>query len=128
VVLKFSATFGVIPGYGHGNIGSDAPAEKIVAAVWQQVATEVFASDGIYVSAIVHPSLTVYRSDKGCPEGGEVTATVTGCQNLVVHPEEEAYRAAVIKIITRCKELLQQATVYIEITHADTLYLRDLPA
>lgn len=127
MALRFTATFGVIPGYGHGNVGIETPPERVVASVWQQVAAEVYGSTGIFVGAIIHPSLTVYRPEIGCPEGGEVTATVTGCQNMVAYPDEEAYRDAVISVITRCKEVLQQATVYVEISHADTIYLRDMP-
>lgn len=121
---KFSATLGVVPGYGHGNIGADAPAERIVASAWQQAAAEVMDATGVYVSAVVAPSLTVYATACGCPEGGEVSATVSGCQNLEFCPDSGAYRTAVEAVVARCKKLLRQSTVFIEYTEATTVYLK----
>lgn len=123
--LGFSATFGVVAGYGHDNNAS-APAEVIVAAAWMAAMAEEFGTSGIAVGGVISPSRTAYLAVWGCPEGGEVTATVTGQSNPDFDKDVEVYKAAVLRMCAAVKAALQQNTVRVAFFEVvDFHYLKD---
>jgi len=125
--LRFSATFGVVAGYGHSNENlTPAAAQSIVAEAWQKAAAVVFADRGIYVSSVVVPSKTVYHTDWGCPVGGEVTAAVSGEANPEFTPDMAAWKEAVVAVAKLVKAELQQSTVSLTFSQVDDfVYLAD---
>jgi len=121
-VNSFSATIGVVAGYGHSNEVTDAA--KIVADVWQKKSAEVHESTGIYISAVVSPSLTVYGTNWGCPVGGERTATVSGSANPAFVQDLDAWKQTVLTVVKAVKAELQQSTVVVEFSELnDFVYL-----
>ena len=118
--ISFIATLGINPGYGHSN--QQVSASEIVGRVWQDEAAQVFQECGVYVSAVVIDSKTVYHTDWGCPQGGEVTALITGDCNPQYTPIEE-YKEAVLKVIERCARRLEQSTTQVRFSETELAYL-----
>jgi len=124
--VKFFATFGVVAGYHHENGVTPATAADMVAEAWQEAAADHFAAAGIYISAVVEPSKTVYHTDWGCPVGGEVTATVSGTANPAFVQDMAAWKQAVLTVVKAVKAKLQQSTVAVEFVEVnDFVYLAD---
>jgi len=123
--IKFTATIGVVAGYGHDNTTSTAAAE-IVSAEWQKAAAEIMESTGLYISAVVVDSRTVYHTDWGCPVGGELTATATGSANPAFVQDMDQWKKAVIAVVKLVKARLQQSTVAVEFEEVSSfVYLTD---
>ncbi len=116
--LKFTATFGVVAGYGHNN-DNEANAASLVAKTWQKAAAEMFAAKGIYVSAVVNESKTVYHESWGCPKGGEKTATVSGEANPAFVQDTTKWKQAVIEVCSLVKKELKQSTVAVSFSEVD---------
>ena len=115
-MLKFEATFGIVAGYGHDNSTAADPA-TVVARAWRGALEAEFASSNILVGAVVTAGRVVYPADFGCPEDGEVVATVRGDANPKFVGEGEGktslsdFRDAVIRVTWATKRLLKQARV-----------------
>lgn len=120
---KFFASLGVVAGYGHGNTTvTDANAVAIAGKAWQQAAAAVYKKTGTYVGAMVTPARTVYHTDWGCPNGGEITVAITGECN----PEYtalDAYKAAVLKVLRNTAKKLGQSTTQVCFVDAEFEYL-----
>lgn len=112
-MLKFEVTFGVVAGYGHDNNGNVTDPAAIVATAWREALEAEFAYSGILVGATVSVGRVVYPADFGCPEDGEVVATVRGDANpKFVQPEGlDGFRDAVIRVADATRIALQQERV-----------------
>lgn len=119
--IKFFASMGIIAGYGHEN-STDATPEQIAGEVWQTAAAAVMAATGTYVGAVISASKTVYKTDWGCPVGGENTVSITGECNPE-YTELAAYKAAVIETLRQSAIALGQSTTQICFIEADFEYL-----
>ena len=110
-MLKFEATFGVVAGYGHDNAAAD-PA-TIVARAWREALEAEFSASAILVGAVVTAGRVVYPAGFGCPEDGEVVATVRGDANpKFVQPEKLGeFRDAVVCVADATRVALRQERV-----------------
>lgn len=119
--IKFFASLGVVPGYGHDN-ATDASAVDITGNAWQEAAAQVFAETGIYVGAVITPSRTVYNKDWGCPVGGEITALITGeCNPLYTKLDD--YKKAVVETLRKTAQSLKQSTTQVFFQEGEFEYL-----
>lgn len=118
VTKKFSATFGINKGFFHKNEKENG--QKIVSEVWQKAAEHVFKEKGLFISAVIKNSNTVYHVDKGCPIGGEKTATVEG---LCFDKDIEFWECCVIEVVEIVRKELQQDLVFLEIVEVKNLIL-----
>jgi len=119
--IKFFASLGVIPGYGHDNV-TDSSAVDIAGNAWQEAAAAVFSSTGTYVGAVITPARTVYNKDWGCPVGGEKTVGITGECNPE-YTDLAAYKAAVVETLKRAALALGQSTTQLCFLEAEFEYL-----
>jgi len=119
--IKFFASLGVVPGYGHDNV-TDASAVDIAGNAWQNAAAAVMASSGTYVGAVITPARTVYHTDWGCPVGGEKTVGITGECNPE-YTEVAAYKAAVIETLRQSALALGQSTTQLTFSEVEFEYL-----
>ena len=112
-MLKFEVTFGVVAGYGHDNNGAAADPAAVVATAWREALEAEFAASGILVGAVVSAGRVVYPAGFGCPEDGEIVATVRGDANpKFVQPEKlDDFREAVIRVAEVTRIALQQERV-----------------
>lgn len=126
---SFRATFGVAPGYGEqAETKSQAlglPAISMVAEAWNVAALEVEKAYGLYIPAVLNESRTIYKLEWGCPPGGEVTVTVTGCYNLVHNSAYDLlfWQHSVRRTVEVTKELLKQTTVTLEWFEIEVEYI-----
>lgn len=116
---RFSATVGVNPGYSHANETPD-PVGR-VAAAWAKHAEAVFIATGVYVSANISATKTVYRTEWGCPPGGEDTVTVTGLYDIARHSGPCDWRRAVSSVSRAVGEELRQNTIWLEFSTSDVV-------
>lgn len=113
-MLKFEATFGVVVGYGHDNAAvTSAEAEVIVARAWREAMEAEFKASNILVDATASAGRVVYPSDFGCPEEGEVVATVRGDANPKFVPADklDEFKDAVIRVVDAVRLALKQERV-----------------
>lgn len=122
---KFSATIGVISGYGGNQMLEEAKKYSVfdMGEAWQKAAAEVMNKTGIYVSGNINSSYSVYHTDWGCPVGGEPTYTITGSRNAEFCPNAEKWVEAVTMTTALVKEHFKQSTVTLEFSLVDQLYL-----
>jgi len=121
--VKFFASLGVVPGYGHdNNLLVSASEVDIAGNAWQKAAAAVMAASGIYIGAVITPAHTVYHTDWGCPVGGEVTVLITGECNPV-YTEQAAYKAAVIEVLRQAALTLGQSTTQLSFMEVEFEYL-----
>lgn len=118
-MLKFEATFGVVAGYGHENDTSAADPAALVARAWREALEGEFAASGILVGATVTAGRVVYPASFGCPEDGEVVATVRGDANpKFVEPDKlDEFREAAIRVADATREALRQERVQLSFTN-----------
>ena len=116
--VRFSATIGVVEGYEFNNVHIDS-AKDIVSLVWQKYADIVFDEIVVYVSTIIVESRAIYQEERGCPKGGEKTATVFGEANPLIVEDMELWKKAVIEIIKLIKDELKQESIFLIFTDVD---------
>jgi len=121
--VEFSAVFGVVPGFDHGNEVRAAPLD-LVAAAWDAAAEADRSKHGLYVGAALAERRVLYPRDKGCPEGGEVSVEAMGACNLRCE-ELDAWRSGVLRVAEATRAKLGQATVRVVFRKVDDVLLTD---
>ncbi len=119
--VKYFASLGVVPGYGHDNV-TETNALDIAGNAWQECAAIVHGKTGIYVGAVISPARTVYHTDWGCPKGGEVTVAITGECNPT-YTEVAGFKAAVLETLKLTAQKLGQSTTQLTFQEVDFEYL-----
>lgn len=119
--IKFFASLGVVPGYGHDNVTGENAVE-IAGKAWQESAAEVFKTSGTYVGAVISSAKTVYHADWGCPIGGENTVLITGECNPQ-YTNLDSYKAAVVKTLRGAAKKLEQSTTQLTFQEVEFKYL-----
>jgi len=107
---EFSATFGVVPGFGHDN-DEDDPV-LLVAKIWNKAAAAERSQNGMYIAAVLKICRVLYPQEKGSPEGGEIAVEVTGARNPRCE-DAAAWRESVHRVAEATRTALAQATVRI---------------
>lgn len=121
--VRFNASLGVVAGYGHGNHElTELSALQIAGAAWQKAAAKVMSETGTYVGAVMAPARTVYHTDWGCPEGGEITVSITGECNPE-YTKLEDYKSAVLEVLRETAISLGQSTTQLTFQEVDFHYL-----
>ena len=120
--IKWSLNVGVNPGYSlsdQKSIKEDDFARSCITA-----ADTVERETGVYISCVISPSRAVYKKEWGCPEIGEFSYTVYGTYNPAFSGKEE-YISALEQFATELKKIYGQNAVWIEISPAHLIYLKD---
>jgi hypothetical protein len=118
--VSFTATCGVNAGYNESNSNAK---QGVAQVAWQQAAEEVYASSGVYVSAIITEAKVIYSKNWGCPVGGEAIIIIQGELN----PEfatEKKYKEGVIQTLQKLKEELGQTTAQVVFHEVEMEYLK----
>ncbi|MFC7739422.1 hypothetical protein ACFQX4_27580 [Roseomonas sp. GCM10028921] len=126
--ISWSATMGLIPGYGHDNRPELLPGRRdLLVRLWSAAMEETLEQTGFSVSAVMTDSLVLYPESAGCPVGGEIAVTIAGSSNpaRVGTDQFDAFSAAVRRTVRRVQEGMEQTSVRIEFTRIDrSLYSR----
>lgn len=121
--LKFEIVAGFNNGYS-GNNKDKTQQYEYICELWQRIAKEEFDKSNIYVSAVIHPSKTVYNEFWGCPKGGEDTVTITGVANREFVIDLAEWKDTVLKLAMILKEELAQSTMTCEFSNIELNYLK----
>jgi len=109
--MKFELTFGIVPGYGHGN--KEAPGRKEIVGKCREVMNIVLAETGVLITMNIVPTVAVYSMEHGCPEMGEHTMTANGVWNQEFCKDEAVWQAAVKRFATLIGAAFRQTTIYL---------------
>lgn len=121
---EFSATIGTVAGYqGKDCLSQFKKQENNLEDIWQQKALEIYNQLGVYVSAVIVESKSVYNSEWGCPIGGEPTFTIEGSRNPEFCQNEEQWKDAVVEVVKLVKNHFNQSTVTLNFREVDQYYL-----
>ena len=123
---EFSATIGVIAGYTCEECLKEF--KKIgrleLAKVWQEEAKKEMETSGIYVSAVINYSHSLYAIEWGCPAGGEPTYTLEGSRNPEFCKDSELWKNSVRNIVKAVKEKFKQSTVTLNFRTVEQEYIK----
>ena len=124
---EFSATIGVISGYqGEECLKQFSKIDKLeLAKVWQKEALKEMNNSGIYVSAIINYSHSLYNVYWGCPIGGEPTYTLEGSRNPQFCKDEEKWKQAVRNVVKSVKQHFKQSTITLNFREVEQEYIVD---
>lgn len=126
--IKAMAIIGINAGYHHqNNLSTMSLAE--FGSLYQQIADEVFTETNIYVGACISPVKVEYKTDWGCPIGGEDSIRIEAdCNPSYSNLPEETYmslwREVFIKICRALMKELQQSTVTVSFSSTQLEYLK----
>ena len=118
---KFSIIAGINKGYFHKN-SVDISIEDM-SAILMTVADNLYKSTGIYVSAVVTHSRTLYSIDYGCPPEGEDTFSITGTANPKYVTDIKKWKEVVISYAESIKSILEQEVISLEFCEVNYLTL-----
>ena len=120
--IHWTLTLGLQEGYHTRQ--QEVPALSQIGSVYQEIAEELYQETNIYISASIFPAHTLYRTEWGCPDGGEETVVLMGCCNpAFAHPK--GYEAVLRKLAERLKKRFHQRTILLEILSAQGIYFTD---
>lgn len=119
--VEFNAVIGVIAGYEGNNMVKDFKesgiSESTMGKVWMEEAQKEYErtggenNGGIYISAVVNYSQSLYHKDWGCPDGGEPVFTLEGTANAEFCKNKEAWKESVKNVVLAVKHHFNQSTV-----------------
>ena len=91
---------------------------------YQKVALHIEEIYGVYISAVIWPSNTIYKNEWGCPKGGEITYTLSGSCNPVF-ADLKKYREALLQLTKALRLEFKQSTLLLEMVPAEVYYDRE---
>lgn len=119
--ISWTITTGIKSGYELDS--QQKPDLDDAAHTYQVLADETLTETGVYISAVITSSRTVYNKAWGCPEDGEYTITFSGtCNPTFSKPEQ--YLKALHILAERIKRNFHQATLLLEIVPVHLEYFR----
>ena len=119
--LKWTITIGTVPGYGMSE--QERMNEKEFTEKYRTIALEVEEETGIYISCVFYNSRTVYKTEWGCPEEGELTYTLSGSCNREFS-EPDKYCKALKLLAGKLKAGFEQSTVLLEMVPMEEVYYK----
>lgn len=120
--LRFEIVSGVNEGYFHDNKYSSVV--NFTASLWQKIARKEFETSGVYISAVIKSSKTVYHEAWGCPKGGEETVVITGVANKEFVDNIDKWKNTVIKLAKQLKKEFKQSTLTCEFLETELHYFK----
>lgn len=115
---KFQFTIGVTEGYFHNNENVNINFVKII----DKCAREVEKIFGIYIAFNIIPTITLYKTEWGCPDDGEKTYTLLAIRNPQFNNNSMHWQSVCIAIVNELKNELNQSTVTCEFSKVDITY------
>lgn len=122
VTDKFKFTIGVTEGYFHNNENANI---VNFAALVDLCAKQIEKQNGIYIAFNILPAITVYKSEWGCPTGGENTYTLSAIRNPRFNNDCMIWKSCCRDVMKLLKQKLKQTTVTCEFTDVNIEYYCD---
>lgn len=115
---KFEFTIGVTEGYFHNNENANINFIHLV----DKCSREVEELTGIYISFNIIPTITLYKTEWGCPEGGEKTYTISAVRNPKFNDDKDKWKDSCTDVMLKLKNELKQSTVMSEFSEIQVRY------
>lgn len=115
---KFEFTIGITEGYFHNNENSDIDFVELV----DKCCRVVEEMTGIYVSFNIAPIITLYKSEWGCPKGGEHTYVLSAIRNPKFNSDKYIWSSSCINVMMKLKKELRQSSVTGEFSKVEMVY------
>ena len=115
---KFEFTIGVTEGYFHNNENSNMNFVELV----DKCSREAEDLTGIYVSFNIVPAITLYKSEWGCPKGGEKTYILSAIRNPKFNIDKTNWKVSCLSVVTNLKNKLKQSSVTSEFSEVEMVY------
>ena len=125
--ISAAAEISVTPGYFHDN--ESGINLETFGMLYQDIADRIFNESNMYCGAIISPCKILYRTQWGCPPGGENGIYITADCNPSYdkdQPAEEyvaAWRETFITILEALMDELGQTTVTVKFSDGKLVYL-----
>ena len=119
--VRFQTVVGTVSGYELE--GKQGASLSDFVETLKTLAAKVQDETGIYVSGSVVPASVYYRTEWGCPKGGESTFLVQGDLNPEFG-EEGPWKESVIRLFEKLKKHYQQSTLTVTFSVVDHCYLK----
>ena len=128
--IKASAVIGVTPGYfnaGENDINLDE-----FGRLYQEIADVIFTQTNTYCGAVIVPCRILYRTEWGCPPGGENGIHIVSDFNPVYDKQRSvaeftvAWKESFLRIIETLMLKLEQKTVTVTFSDGALFYLTNL--
>lgn len=123
---KITATLGVVSGYFHSNNADDI---YLSVTTIIQEASELYAQlhpELPYISMVATPSVTTYRKEWGCPDGGELTFTISSVANPTFVTDLKEWEDTARGVFMLIQRQLKQSTMLIEVQSTSVDYNKSL--
>lgn len=123
--ITFSTEMGVNPSFDRQKNNSVSMTAEDVGCVVQTLSEEVLQETGVYITAIVSgPNRSCYKSEWGCPKGGEITYQIRGNSDHRLQFRDEPHDAiewkrAVLLLLYKMKAHFGQEYLLVEFTASD---------
>lgn len=118
--INFSSEIGIHEGYNVDTNGKETTGIEAIAKLLKEAQSKIQEETGIYVSTIVKgPNRTCYNTDRGCPEGGAVTYTISSTANPEFAPDLNKWKEAALRLMNEMRTVLRQTTVSVEFHEPD---------
>lgn len=124
--LKAEMVVGVNPGYQDNAKEVDI---KQFAELYKRCAETIMEKHGVYVSAVAHAVRTLYKTEWGCPEGGEPCVRIEADCNpsyseMPPAKYKEKWKECVMEIIKELMKELGQKTVTLSFSDGGVFYIQ----
>ena len=120
--MKATIIFGIYEGYSHNNNKS-----IILKEINEDLIKLINKNEeetGIFISGFVSQGHTLYKSEWGCPEGGETTLKFESSMNPEFVEDIVKWRESVTNLAYKIKKHFKQSTLTCEFSITNLLYLK----
>lgn len=118
--MKTIITFGITEGYNHNN--EQHTSIETVCEALKVLSGKVMNETNVYVSGVVKEASVYYKTEWGCPEGGEKVFELSATHNPAF-VEKAEWKEAVVKLAKEIKKEFKQSTLTIDFIESEMIYL-----
>lgn len=118
---EFELTFAVGEGYNHENKEVNM---KEVSEDLKKIAENIEKMTGLYISGVLTPAKMVYKTEWGCPVGGENGVTYTSNANPEFVTDINKWKDACVDFACEVKKHFKQSTVTVTFDPVEFLYIK----
>jgi len=118
--MKAIIISGIIEGYFHSN--EDCDFEKVIEKI-KDISNTIEESTGVYISTVTTQSKVTYKTEWGCPQGGEDVLRIESSHNHEFSSLEK-WKIAILDFAKEIKKEFKQLTITIEFVNSELNYIK----
>ncbi|WP_373899455.1 hypothetical protein ACER0A_001320 [Haloimpatiens sp. FM7315] len=122
--LKFTIVTGTNEGYFHSN--ENSMDLNYLGELIQRISKDIYKKNGVYLSAVINVSKTIYKVELGCPKSGEDTINITGIASREYARDLDLWKESVLEFAKELKAKLKQNSITCEFNKIELYYLKGI--